>query len=98
MTNNVVPFTRPMTGNPYETEAVAKAMTALSPKAGGTISDVQAVTEMCLSILTDFSKRESEEGLEDDPEYGQMMAELTCKLKVAAELLEAAPYLEVEFD
>jgi len=101
MTNNVVAFSRPMTDerpNPYETDAVAAAMDAISPSSGGTISDVQAVAELCLCALIDFTKREAEEGLEGDPEYGQMMAELVVKLKIAADLMEAAPYVEVDFD
>ena len=99
MSNNVVRFVRHMSdkpSNPYESPAVAKAMAAISPESGGRISDVQAVAELCLSILTDFSDREAKDGLEGDPEYGQLMAEVTCKLKVAAELVEAAPYLSVD--
>ena len=101
MPNNVVPFARSVADerpNPYATDAVAAAMDAISPSSGGTISDVQAVAELCLIALIDFTKREAEEGLEGDPEYGQIMAELVVKLKIAAALMEAAPYVEVDFD
>jgi len=98
MTNNVIPFVRNEVTNPFETKAVAAAMTALNPNNGGTIGDVQAVAELCLDLLADFTAREVEESKGDDAEYSQLMGEVLCRLKVAIDMVESAPFMEVEFD
>lgn len=81
---------------PYDRDVVVAAMEALSPDNGGNLGDLQAVAEICLSILKASAKDEMND--DEDPEFAEIMTEVYSDLKIAETFLERAPFIAINND
>ena len=78
---------------PYDRPQVEAAMQALSPVNGGNLGDLQAVAELCISILKDCAKADSEDL--DDPEFAEMACKFHTDLCAAEALLDRVAYIAI---
>ena len=78
---------------PFDRPQVEAAMKALSPANGGNLGDLQAVAELCLSILKDCAKADSEDL--EDPEFAEVAAEFHTSLCAAEALLDRVGYIAI---
>ena len=77
---------------PYERSAVQAAMEALSPDQAN-LGDIQAVAEICISILKDCAKEHSEEEHEEGCDFPAIAGKMYHDLCGAEALLERCGYI-----
>lgn len=77
---------------PYDRPVVEAAMKALSPDNGGTLGDLQAVAEICISILKSAAKEDSND---DDKEWAEISAQMHDDLRIAETFLEKVAYIHM---
>ena len=81
---------------PYNRPQVEAAMELLQPSNGANLGDLQAMAEICISIMKDVAQADSED--DSDAEWQQIASETLCNLKIAETFLEKSPYIAMNDD